>query len=116
VTHRDAVGHRDGAELERRPTGARTPSLAAAVSRRIDALHGVISFHDDAMPTCGLSQSSSVRPTARSIAREAAFWMPSVTSRERGLTSTAVAIGRQHHRRRSVPHPHRFVGGGRHPG
>ncbi len=44
------------------PPARRTPSLAAAVSRRIDMLHGVISFHDDAMPTCGLSQSSSVRP------------------------------------------------------
>ena len=27
-----------------------------------------------AMPICGLSQSSSVSPTARSIARAAAFW------------------------------------------
>ena len=33
-------------------------------------LHGVISFHDEATPTCGFSQSSSVIPTARSIARE----------------------------------------------
>ena len=54
-------------------------------------LHGVISFHDEAMPTCGFSQSSSVRPTARSIALDAAFWMPSVTSRERGLMSTVVS-------------------------
>ena len=54
-------------------------------------LHGVISFHDDAMPTCGFSQSSSVSPTARSIERDAAFWMPSVTSRERGLISTLVS-------------------------
>ena len=55
-------------------------------------LHGVISFHDDAMPICGLSQSSSVSPTARSIDRAAAFWIPSVTSRERGLTSTGVVL------------------------
>ena len=46
-------------------------------------LHGVISFHELAMPTCGLTQSSSVSPTARSIARAAAFGLPSVTSRER---------------------------------
>ncbi len=32
-------------------------------------LHGVISFQDEAMPIWGLSQSSSVSPTARSIDR-----------------------------------------------
>ena len=72
------------------PPAPRTPTLAASVRRRIDMLHGVISFHDEATPICGLSQSSSVSPTARNIAREAAFWMPSVTSRLRGLTSTGV--------------------------
>ena len=51
-------------------------------------LQGVISFHELAMPTCGLSQSSSVIPIARSIARAPAFGLPSVTSRERGLMST----------------------------
>ena len=55
-------------------------------------LQGVISFHDEAIPTCGFFQSSSVRPTARNIARDAAFWMPSVTSRERGLMSTLVSV------------------------
>jgi hypothetical protein len=74
------------------PPAARTPSFAAAASRLIDTLHGVISFHDDAIPICGLSQSSSVRPTARSIERAAAFWIPSVTSRERGLMSTGVLL------------------------
>lgn len=54
-------------------------------------LHGVISFHAEAMPTWGFSQSSSVRPTARNMARDAAFWMPSVTSRDRGLMSTGVS-------------------------
>ena len=43
------------------------------------------SFHDEATPIWGLSQSSSVMPTARSIARAGAFCMPSVTSCERGL-------------------------------
>ena len=66
--------------------------MAAAVSRLSDTLHGVISFHDEAMPICGLSQSSSVSPTARNIDRAAAFWIPSVTSRERGLTSTGVVL------------------------
>ncbi len=74
------------------PPARRTPSLAAAVSRLSDMLHGVISFHDEAMPICGLSQSSSVRPTARSIERAAAFWIPSVTSRDRGLMSTGVVL------------------------
>ena len=74
------------------PPASRTPSLAAAVRRRIEALQGVISFHEEAIPICGLTQSSSVSPTARSIARAAAFWMPSVTSRERGLMSTGVSL------------------------
>jgi hypothetical protein len=74
------------------PPAARTPAFAAAASRLSDTLQGVISFHDEAMPICGLSQSSSVRPTARSIERAAAFWMPSVTSRERGLMSTGVSL------------------------
>jgi hypothetical protein len=36
-------------------------------------LQGVISFHDEAIPTWGFSQSASVNPTARNMAREAAF-------------------------------------------
>jgi hypothetical protein len=54
-------------------------------------LHGVISFHEEAIPTWGFSQSASVNPTARNMARDAAFWMPSVTSRLRGLISTVVS-------------------------
>jgi hypothetical protein len=50
-------------------------------------LHGVISFHELATPICGLTQSSSPMPTARSIPREAVASMPSVTWRERGLMS-----------------------------
>src|SRR3954447_24596091 len=66
---------------------ARTPSFARLANRSSDRLHGVISFHDDATPICGLSQSSSVRPTARSMARAGARSIPSVTSRLRGLRS-----------------------------
>src|SRR3954453_11458405 len=66
---------------------ARTPSFARLASLSSDRLHGVISFHDDATPICGLSQSSSVSPTARSMARAGARSMPSVTSRLRGLRS-----------------------------
>jgi len=52
-------------------------------------LHGVISFHDDATPICGLTQSSSPIPTARSIPRDAVASRPSVTTRLRGLMSIA---------------------------
>ena len=47
----------------------------------------MISFHELAMPICGLSQSASPMPTARSIPREVVASMPSVTVRERGLWS-----------------------------
>ncbi len=76
-----------------KPPASRTPTLACSASLRSVMLHGVTSFHDEAMPICGLSQSSSVMPTARSIARDGAFCMPSVTSRERGLMSTGTSIG-----------------------
>ncbi len=49
------------------------------------------SFHDDATATWGLSQSSSVMPIARSMARAGARLGPSVTSRLRGLMSTGVS-------------------------
>ena len=52
-----------------KPPARCTPSLAAWASRCSDRLHGVISFHDDAMPICGLAKSSSRMPTARSIPR-----------------------------------------------
>ena len=51
------------------PPAARTPSLARLASRSSERLQGVISFHDDATPICGLTQSSSPMPTARSMAR-----------------------------------------------
>ena len=72
-----------------KPPAANTPSLTALASRSSDRLHGVISFHDDATPICGLAKSSSPMPTARSIPRAAAFSRPSVTSRLRGLMSGA---------------------------
>ena len=75
-----------------KPPASRTPTFACSASLRRVMLHGVTSFHDDAIATWGLSQSPSPIPTARSIARDGAFCMPSVTSRERGLTSTGVSI------------------------
>ena len=73
-----------------KPPAARTPCFACSASLRSVMLHGVSSFHDEAIATCGLTQSSSVMPTARSIARAGAFCIPSVTSRERGLRLTLV--------------------------
>ena len=87
-----------------KPPASNTPSLTALASRSSDRLHGVISFHDDATPICGLAKSSSPMPTARSMPRAAAFSRPSVTSRLRGLRSgvrltrssmTVVGGGRQ---------------------
>ena len=54
------------------PPAARTPSAAHLASRSMLALHGVTLFQDEATPTCGLLKSSSVNPTARSIARAGA--------------------------------------------
>src|SRR3954453_9569776 len=73
-----------------KPPAARTPSLVCSASLRSVMLQGVTSFHAEAIAICGLTQSSSVIPTARSIARAGALVIPSVTSRLRGLTSTGV--------------------------
>ncbi len=55
-----------------KPPAARTPTLARLASRPRGMLQGVTSFHDEQTATCGLSQSSSVMPTARSMARAGA--------------------------------------------
>ena len=68
-----------------KPPAARTPSLARLASRSSGRLHGVTSFQDEATPTWGLAKSSSVMPTARSIARAGARSIPSVTSELRGF-------------------------------
>ena len=75
-----------------KPPAACTPSLARLASRSRERLQGVISFHDDATPICGLSQSSSPMPTARSMARAGALASPSVTSRLRGFIGLWVAV------------------------
>ena len=49
----------------------------------------MISFQELATPIWGFAKSSSPRPTARSMPREAVASRPSVTVRERGLMSTA---------------------------
>ncbi len=74
------------------PPPACTPSLAPCASRSSDRLHGVISFHELAMPICGFAKSSSPIPTARSIPRDAVASRPSVTWRERGLRSGPASV------------------------
>src|SRR3954469_23852093 len=63
-----------------KPSAPRTPILAFLASRSRERLHGVISFQDEATPICGLRQSSSPMPTARSMPRAAARSSPSVTT------------------------------------
>src|SRR3954471_10577008 len=67
------------------PSAPLTPIFAFFASRFSDRLHGVISFHDDATPICGLRQSSSPMPTARNMPRAAAPSSPSVTIELWGL-------------------------------
>ena len=100
-----------------KPPAARTPSLARLASRSSGRLQGVTSFHDEHTATWGLSQSSSVMPMARSMARAGARSNPSVTSRLRGLMSTELsvvggrtssAIGPAYARRDDRPEPIRL--------
>src|SRR5215218_8118400 len=63
---------------------SRTPDLAASASLSRWMLQGVTSFQDEATPTWGRWKSSSVKPTARSMARAPARSRPAVTSVERG--------------------------------
>ena len=98
-----------------KPPASRTPTLERLASRSSGMLQGVTSFHDDATATCGLSQSSSVMPIARSIARAGARLGPSVTSRLRGLMSTgvspcSVSHGRRLPARAPSPPPSAFGG------
>ena len=68
-----------------KPPAAITPCLDAFAKRSSERLHGVTSFHDEAIPICGLAKSSSFIPIARSIPRAGARSKPSVTNPERGF-------------------------------
>ncbi len=74
------------------PPPACTPSLAPWASRFRERLQGVISFQELATPIWGLAKSSSPMPTARNIPRAGAAWIPSVTTRLRGLMSGLVSV------------------------
>ena len=62
------------------PPVALTPRFAAFARPGPVRLHGVTSLPAETTPIWGLAKSSSVNPTARSIARAPALVGPSVTS------------------------------------
>jgi len=64
VSHRDAVGDRDGAEFARRAAAVLDAFLAACAWRISAMLQGADSFQHVATPTKGRWISSSVRPIA----------------------------------------------------
>ncbi len=57
----------------------------ALANRSNERLHGVISFHEDAIPIWAFLKSSSCIPTARSIPRAGALSKPSVTKPDLGF-------------------------------
>src|SRR5690606_6787295 len=64
------------------PPAASAPRAASSARPLMCMLHGVTLLQVEAMPICGFLKSSSVKPTARSIARPGALLMPSTTSAE----------------------------------
>ena len=89
-----------------KPPAACTPSLAFVARRSSDRLHGVISFHDEAIPICGLLKSSVSIPTARNIPRAGARSRPSVTSLLRGFMSVGFAMAASLRHRQASTHRH----------
>ncbi|MNC22993.1 hypothetical protein D3C75_710020 [compost metagenome] len=55
------------------------PFSASSASLSMCMLQGVTMAQVEAMPTCGLVKSASVKPTARSMARAGAASTPSIT-------------------------------------
>src|SRR5215471_18794820 len=82
------------------PPAASAPAAASRASSAMCMLQGVTFAQVDATPIWGFAKSASVKPTARNIARDAACFAPSTTSREysRGscffLLAIAVVLGR----------------------
>ncbi len=64
------------------PPLASAPAPASRASSAMCMLQGVTLAQVEAIPIWGLEKSASVKPTARSIAREAACFAPSTTRRE----------------------------------
>ncbi len=70
------------------PPAARIPSFTCFASTRWLKLHGIVSIQVVATPTSGLARSSSVNPTAFSIARAGARSTPSVSFALRRLAGS----------------------------
>ena len=87
-----------------KPPASRTPSLARSASLRSVRLQGVTSFHDDATPIWGLTQSSSPIPTARNMARAAGL-LHAIGDVLRTELEGALGHGRDATRRRSTADP-----------
>ena len=64
------------------PPASSAPAADSSASWLMCMLHGVRLLHVDAMPIWGFLKSSSVNPTARSMARLADLPMPSTTGAE----------------------------------
>src|SRR5882757_1268743 len=64
------------------PPLASAPAAASRASSAMCMLQGVTLAQVEAIPIWGFEKSASVKPTARSIAREAACFAPSTTRRE----------------------------------
>ncbi len=73
------------------PPASRIPRLTCCASARWLRLHGIVSIHVVETPISGRARSSSVRPTAFSIARAPARSAPSVSA---ALTRLAGSDGR----------------------
>ncbi len=74
------------------PPAARMPSLTCLASTRWLRLHGIVSIQVVATPTSGFARSSSVKPTAFSIARAGARSQPSVRAALRRLAGSVGCV------------------------
>ena len=74
------------------PPAARMPSFTCRASARWFRLHGIVSIHVVATPTSGFARSSSVKPTAFSIARAGARSTPSVSAALRRLAGSVGCV------------------------
>ena len=70
------------------PPAASTPAQDSRASSPMCMLQGVTLPQVEATPICGRVKSASVKPTARSMAREGACLSPSITTRENARGST----------------------------
>ena len=76
------------------PPAALAPASASCASSLMCMLQGVRFAQVEAMPTCGLVKSASLKPTARSIARLGLRATPAVISFERQFSAIGVVLFR----------------------